>query len=278
MEEARFIDALCATYLSPLVRRALFLPAGYANHRLDGLVQAALNGQVMLAGIEVTKGFQGPRVGGSPPNQNEWEAWGRLRDLIRSTIAGACDALTPPVRAYILFTEHIQGIRSILARPATKKDPEPNNLIHSLADALANPLLAAFRHSRQTGKAEAADIPEHLRGIFAHADVHVGERRDLLLIDELARQYVYEAGDEIEGTQPSQGGDTPIEVELKMSVRTGPNQVVDILLPPWVGIDPVGIVDAVRAKLDSVDGYRRVARDAGGRSCGCSSSQTARRR
>jgi hypothetical protein len=48
-----------------------------------------------------------------------------------------------------------------------------------------------------------------------------------------------------------------------MSVRTGPNQVVDMLLPPWVGIDHVGIVDAVKAKLDGLDGYRRESADAG---------------
>ncbi len=262
-EEARFVDALCATYPSPLARCSLFLPAGYANHRLDALVQAASKGRVTPVGIEVTKGFQGVRVGGSPPSQNEWEAWGRLRELLHRTISGARDASTPPVRVYVLLSEHIQGIRGVLARPATKKDRAPNDLIQSLAAALANPLLAAFRHSRQTGRAEAAEIPEELRDIVAHADVYVRRRLDLPLVFDAAHQYVYRGGDQIQETEPSLSGDAPIEVELKMSVRLGPNQVVDVLLPPWVGIDYVGIVDAVKGKLGGVDDYRRVARDTG---------------
>lgn len=246
-EEVRFLEALCRVYgRSALTIERLFLPNGDPNrHRLDATVWATDGNHRRRVAIEFIKGFQGARLGRSSPAQNEVEAWRRLEDKIaaifidHSGIDGRC------LECEIWLTEEIGDIQETLRAPRTKEDRRADMWMRRLADALAAPLHQALRDSLRTKRAEKASLPPELAGIIVHAQVNAYADR----------------GRFVPGWPPAEPG---VYVDIKGLVSLGESgQKVTTILPRWVGIDPTGIIEAVKGKLDGIGTYKAIARECG---------------
>ncbi len=244
-EEVHFIQALCGVYArARLTPKHFFLPNGNPDqHRLDATVMAMEANRQRPVAIELTKCFQGGKVGRSSPAQNEVEAWRRLEERIAATLRGAPAVAARCVECRIWLVEAIGEILEIFRAPRTKEH-RTDVFTESLVELLVVPLHEALHESLRTKRAEKASLPPELAGIVAHAQVNAYADRSRL-----------------GGWPPATPG---VYVELKGLVSVGQSgQQVDTILPRWVGIDSKGIIDAVKAKLEAIPAYKAIARDCG---------------
>ncbi len=246
-EEVHFIEALCKVYArARLTPEHFFLPNGNLDqHRLDATVIAMEANRQRRVAIELTKCFQGTKVGRSSPAQNEVEAWHRLEERVAVSLRGVPAIAARCVECRILLVEAIGEILEIFRAPRTREDRRAEIFMESFAGALTASLHEALHESLRTKRAEKATVPPQLARIIAHAQVNAYADRSRL-------------GD---GWPPATPG---VYVEIKGLVSVGQlGQHVDTILPRWVGIDSKGIIAAVNAKLEAIPVYKAIARDCG---------------
>lgn len=235
-EEIRFVETLCRAYTRSLLTPEQFFPPNgqFDQHRLDAIAWATDGDRLRRVAIEVTKCFQGNRVERSAPSQNEFESWRRLEDRIAGLLASEPRIEKRSVKVYLIFAEKINHIHDAFSAPRTRKGPQADTVIESIADALAIPLREALHRSLRSRHPETAIIPEQLKGVVAHADVDA-----------------YADRPQIDGWTLGPGFRVEIE-GLFGNVTT--------ILPRWVGVDSTGVIEAAKSKAEVVANYKLLAR------------------